>query len=441
MQTKKPAVAEGKRARRGNLSGKLVRNLNIQIERWPVDRLIPSDANPRTHTPEQVALLAASIQAFGFVTPILVGPEGGIIAGEGRLQAAQALGMREVPVLVLADLSEVERHALAIADNQLALNGGWDEDLLRIQLATLNNDEGFDVNSIGFAADELARLLAAQDAAQGLTDENAVPELPETPVSKAGDRWTLGVHKLVVGDATVAADVQRLMGKDAADCAFLDPPFNCGYSGYTEKHLTMQNDRMSDADFKRFLEKACRSLRAAIKPGASVYLCHPSSLQREFQNALEAAGFEVRCQLIWAKNTFAWGFGRYKFQHEPIFYCHVAGQKDPWYGNKSQSTLWLEDKPAASRLHPTMKPVALIERALLNSSKAGDIIVDLFGGSGSTLIACERWERKARLMEIDPRYADVVIRRYQEYSGKSAVLDGDGRTFEEVAQERRERAV
>src|ERR1039458_8593867 len=207
-----------------------MRNLHIQIERWPVDRLIPSAGNPRTHTPEQVALIAASIQAFGFVNPILVGPDGGIIAGEGRLRAAQALGMREVPVIVLADLSEVERRALAIADNQIALNAGWDEELLRIQLATLNNDEGFDVNQFGFGDEELARLWAAQDAAQGLTDENAAPELPETPVSKAGDRWTLGKHKLLVGDATVVADVQRLMGKDAADCAFLDPPYNCDYS-------------------------------------------------------------------------------------------------------------------------------------------------------------------------------------------------------------------
>jgi DNA modification methylase len=422
------------------LSGKFVRNLDIQIERWPVDRLIPSDVNPRTHSPEQVAQIAASIRAFGFINPILVGADGGIIAGEGRLRAAQTLGMREVPVLVLEHLSAVQRRALAIADNQLALNAGWDEELLRIELATLN-DEGFDVNLIGFDGEEVAHLLAAQDAAQGLTDENAVPEVPETPVSTAGDLWTLGEHKLLVGDATVAADVQRLMGTDAADCVFIDPPYNCDYSGYTEERLRMQNDRMSDADFKQFLEKAFRSLRAAIKPGASAYVCHPSSFQREFQNALETAGFRVRCQLIWAKNTFAWGFGRYKFQHEPIFYCHVAGQKDRWYGNKSQSTLWQENKPAASRLHPTMKPVELVERALLNSSKAGDIIVDLFGGSGSTLIGCERRGRKARLMEIDPKYADVVVLRYQEYSGKSAVLAGDGRTFEEVAQERRERAA
>jgi DNA modification methylase len=173
-----------------------------------------------------------------------------------------------------------------------------------------------------------------------------------------------------------------------------------------------------------------------VKPGASLYVCHPSSWQREFQNALESAGFEVRCQIIWAKNTFAWGFGRYKFQHEPLFYCHVAGQKDAWYGDRSQSTLWEENKPSANRLHPTMKPVELVERALVNSSKAGDLILDLFGGSGSTLIGCERRGRKARLMEIDPRYADVIVRRYQGYSGQFAVLDCDGRCFDDIREER-----
>src|SRR5450631_860772 len=223
------------------------------------------------------------------------------------------------------------------------------------------------------------------------------------------------------------------MAGEAADLVFTDPPFNVDYEGYTEKRLKIQGDRMSDADFKRFLEGAFRSCRAAIKPGASLYVCHSSSSQREFQNALESAGLEVRCQIIWAKNTFAWGFGRYKFQHEPIFYCHVAGQSDAWYGDKTQSTLWQEKKPAANRLHPTMKPVELIERALLNSSKAGDLVVDFFGGSGSTLIACERCNRKARLMEIDPRYVDVIVRRWQEYTGREATLNGDGRTFDAVA--------
>src|SRR5271169_7044100 len=210
------------------------------------------------------------------------------------------------------------------------------------------------------------------------------------------------------------------------------PTRNVDYRGYTEERLAIKGDKMSAGEFKQFLESSFRSYRTIVKPGASLYVCHSSSWQREFQDALESAGFEVRCQIIWAKNTFAWGFGRYKFQHEPIFYAHVSDQKDPWYGNKSQSTLWQENKPVANRLHPTMKPVELIERALLNSSKTGDVVVDLFAGSGSTLIACERRGRKARLMEIDPRYADVICQRYQDYTGKAAVLEGDGRTFEEI---------
>ncbi|MEP7353756.1 MAG: DNA methyltransferase, partial [Acidobacteriota bacterium] len=213
------------------------------------------------------------------------------------------------------------------------------------------------------------------------------------------------------------------------------------YEGYTEERLKIQSDNMSADAFVKFLEASFRSYRSIVKPGASLYVCHSSSWQREFQNAIEAAGFEVRCQIIWAKNTFGWGFGRYKFQHEPMFYCHVADHKDAWYGDKSQSTLWQVNKPAANRLHPTMKPIELIERALINSSKAGDLVIDLFGGSGSTIIACERRNRRAGLMELDPRYADVIVRRWEEYTGRQATLEGDGRTFREVQQVRQMVAV
>jgi DNA modification methylase len=410
-----------------------------RIEHWLLDKLIPFARNPRTHSDAQIAQIAASIAEFGFNNPILVDTNAGIIAGHGRLLAARKLQLSEVPVIVLDHLTEKQKRAYVIADNQLALNAGWDEDLLRLELATLAGEE-FDISLIGFDDIELARLLAAQDAADGLTDEDAVPDLPETPISLAGDLWNLGDHRVLVGDATVGTDVARLMAGDAADLIFTDPPYNVSYEGYTEDRLTIKGDRMSDADFKQFLEAAFRSYRTLVKPGASLYVCHSSSWQREFQNALEAAGFEVRCQIIWAKNTFAWGFGRYKFQHEPLFYTHVAGEKDPWYGDKSQSTLWNEKKPAANRIHPTAKPVELIERALLNSSKAGDLVADLFGGSGSTLIACERRNRKARLMEIDPKYGDVIVKRWEEYTGKKATLDGSGRNFEEVASMRRKEA-
>jgi DNA modification methylase len=411
-----------------------------RIEHWLIEKLIPYARNPRTHSDAQIAQIAASIAEFGFNNPILVDTKSGIIAGHGRLLAARKLQLKEVPVIVLDHLTETQKRAYILADNQLALNAGWDESLLRVEIASLQ-EEDFNLNVIGFEDEELAQLLAAQDAAEGLTDEDAVPELSETPISAVGDLWILGNHKLLVGDATNGADVARLMAGDAADLIFTDPPYNVDYEGYTEERLKIKGDRMSDAEFKQFLEAAFRSCRTAVKPGASLYVCHSSSWQREFQNTLESAGFEVRCQIIWAKNTFAWGFGRYKFQHEPLFYAHVAGQKDPWYGDKSQSTLWQENKPAANRIHPTAKPVELIERALLNSSKAGDLVADLFGGSGSTLIACERRNRKTRLMEIDPRYADCIVRRWQEYTGNRAVLEGDGRAFEEIARERLKEAA
>ena len=413
-----------------------LRGIAQRIEHWLIERLIPYARNPRTHSDAQIAQIAASIAEFGFNNPILVDTKAGIIAGHGRLLAARKLGLEEVPVIVLDHLTETQKRAYILADNQLAMNAGWDSDLLRTELAALQ-DENFDLGLIGFEDQELARLLAAQEAAEGLTDENAVPELSQTPTSLTGDLWVLGNHKVLVGDATDQADISSLMAGDAADLAFSDPPYNVAYEGYTDDRLTIQGDRMSDIEFKRFLEQAFRSFRAVVKPGASLYICHSSSWQREFQNALEASGFEVRCQIIWAKNTFAWGFGRYKFQHEPLFYAHVAGEKDQWYGDKSQSTVWQEDKPAANRIHPTSKPVALVERALLNSSKAGDVVADLFGGSGSTLIACERRNRKARVMEIDPRYADCILQRWQDYTGKKAKLDGDGRTFEEISSERR----
>ncbi len=406
-----------------------------QIEQWQVDRLIPYARNPRTHSEAQVAEIAASIAEFGFNNPILVDTRSGIIAGHGRLRAARKLQLGQVPVIVLDHLTELQKRAYILVDNKLAENAAWDEELLRCELAALE-EEGFNLDLIGFDEQELARLLADQEGA-GLTDEDTIPEVPECPISMRGDLWRLGDHKLLVGDATVRDEVERLMAGARADLIATDPPYNVDYEGYTEDRLTLQGDRMTAAEFQTFLSTVCHRYRQIVSPEASLYMCHASSWQREFQNALEEAGFEIRCQIIWAKNTFAWGFGRYKFQHEPIFYAHVAGQKDSWYGDKSQSTLWLENKPAANRIHPTAKPVELMERALINSSKRGDLVVDLFGGSGSTLMACERQKRKARLMEIDPKYADCIVRRWQDYTGERAIHEEDGRVFDDLAQERK----
>jgi DNA modification methylase len=410
-----------------------------QIETWLTDKLVFYVRNPRKND-AAVDRMCGSIKEFGFKVPVLARSDGTVVDGHLRIKAARKLGITEIPVILCDEWTESQVKAFRILVNRSATWADFDEELLSLELQELAAAE-FDLGLSGFDDQEVARLLEAGDATQGLNDEDSVPDAPEAPITRPGELWNLGNHKLLIGDATKRADVGRLMGNDTADLVFTDLPYNCAYEGYTDEHLTIQNDRMSDADYEQFLANAFQSYRSIVKSGASLYVCHPSSWQREFQNAMEAAGFEIRCQVIWAKNTFAWGFGRYKFQHEPIFCSHVAGQTDAWYGDKSQSTLWQANKPAANRLHPTMKPVELIERALVNSSKAGDICADFFGGAGSTLIGCERRGRQARLMEIDCRYAQVIIVRWQEHCGKVAILDGDGRAFAEIAQERRQEAA
>jgi len=309
-----------------------------KIEHWPLDRLIPYARNARTHSDTQVAQIAASIREFGFTNPILVDTHDGIIAGHGRLLGAQIVKLEMVSVIVLDHLTETQKRAYIIADNKLAENAGWDKSALQIELAELQAD-GFAMDLNDFDDEELARLLALNSVEAGLTDEDAVPEVSNLPISVAGNLWLLGDHRVLCGDAKSAPDTARLLGSDTADLVFTDPPYNVDYEGYTEEKLTIKNDKMTSKQFKAFLEAAFRSYRRVIKPSGSLYICHSSSSQREFQDAMEAAGIEVRCQIIWAKNTFAWEFGRYKFQHEQIFYGHVAGEKDPWYGDKSQSTL------------------------------------------------------------------------------------------------------
>ena len=408
--------------------------LDVHVEMWPIGRLVPYLRNPRKND-AAVDRMCGSIQQFGFKVPCLVRSDGEVVDGHLRLKAARKLGITEIPIILCDEWSPAQVKAFRLMVNRSVGWAEWDEEMLGLELLELKGLD-FDLDLTGFDSNELDNYLAGVDATPGLTDEDAAPEPPETPVSRAGDLWMLGNHRVLCGDATNPADIERLMQVERADLVFTDPPYNVDYTGYTKQKLTLKGDRMPEDEFRRFLRTSFDNYRTVIKPGASLYVCHASSVQRDFQDAIESAGFEVRCQIIWAKNTFAWGFGRYKFQHEPIYYCHVAGESDAWYGDKSQSTLWVEKKPAANREHPTMKPVELIERALPNSSKAGDLVVDLFAGSGSTLIACEHRDRNARLMEIDPKYADVIVQRWQEYTGKSATLEGAGRTFAEIASER-----
>lgn len=414
-------------------------NAAITIESRPISWFEFYARNPRKND-QAVERMMGSIREFGFKIPVIARSSGEVVDGHLRLKAAKKLGLEDIPVILCDEWSDAQVKAFRLMVNRSVTWADWDEDLLKLELLDLK-DLNFDLSLTGFDLTELDEYLSSAPVIEGLTDEDAAPEVQEKAVSAPGDLWVMGGHRLLCGDATKESDVSRLLGSDAADLVFTDPPYNVDYEGYTEERLKIQGDRMTTDQFREFLQKAFASYRVLVKPGASLYICHSSSWQREFQDALEAAGFEVRCQIVWAKNTFAWGFGRYKFQHEPIFYAHLAGQKDAWYGNKSQSTLWHEKKPAANRLHPTMKPVELIERALLNSSKAGDCVADLFGGSGSTLIACERRGRKARLMELDPRYADVIVRRWQEYTGKTPTLELTGAPFETVARERGNRSA
>ena len=410
----------------------------LHIERWPLERLIPYARNPRTHTQEQVAQLAASIAEFGFVNPVLVGADGVIIAGHARVMAARKLGVAEAPVIVLDHLSESQRRALVIADNRLAQNAGWDEEMLRVELEALREDE-FNLDLLGFADDEIEALLAdPEESIAGNTEDDAVPGTPETAVTVPGDVWLLGDHRLLCGDSTQIDAVEKVLGGGLADMVFTDPPYNVNYGATMKdklrgKNRAIKNDNLGDG-FEQFLRDACANILAVTK--GAVYICMSSSELHTLHKAFTAAGGHWSTFLIWAKNTFTMGRADYQRQYEPILYGWKEGSDHYWCGARDQGDVWFVKKPVANDLHPTMKPVELVERAIRNSSKSRDTVLDPFAGSGSTLIACEKTGRQARLIELEPRYCDVIIRRFEEFSGKRAVLESDGRGFAEIALER-----
>jgi len=413
-----------------------LRNLLVQI--WPLDRLLPYIRNARTHSDEQVAQVAASIQEFGWTNPILVGSDGVVIAGHARLAAARKLGMEEVPVIVLDHLTPAQRRALVLADNKLALNAGWDEEMLRVEFESLK-EEDFNLNVVGFSDAEIEALLREPEpVAEGQTDEDAVPEMPETAVTVPGDIWLLGPHRILCGDSTQLESVEKVLAGGLADMAFTDPPYNVNYGATMKDKLRgkkrkIANDNLGDG-FDQFLRDACVNMLSVTK--GSIYICMSSSELHTLYRAFTEAGGHWSTFVIWAKNTFTMGRSDYQRQYEPILYGWKEGTDHFWCGARDQGDVWSIKKPVANDLHPTMKPVELVERALRNSSKSRDTVLDPFGGSGTTLIACERTGRQARLIELEPKYCDVIIRRWQEHAGQEATLEGDGRTFREVAGER-----
>jgi len=407
-----------------------------RIEHWPIDKLLPYVRNARQHSDEQIAQIAASIAEFGFVNPILTGADGVLVAGHGRLAAARKLGLATVPVVVLDHLTPTQRRALVLADNRLAELATWDDALLRIELEALQ-DDGFDLDLTGFDADALAELLAGEEPEhEGQTEDDAVPEIPEEPVSKPGDVWRLGPHRLVCGDATAAeAYAQLFPDGERADMVFTDPPYNVNYANSAKdklrgKHRPILNDALG-AGFHDFLYDAL-SLLVAHTRGA-IYVAMSSSELDTLQAAFRSAGGHWSTFIIWAKNTFTLGRADYQRQYEPILYGWPEGAERHWCGDRDQGDVWQIKKPQKNDLHPTMKPVELVERAIRNSSRPGDVVLDPFGGSGTTLIAAEKSGRVARLIELDPKYADVIVRRWQDWTGQQATREADGLAFDQAA--------
>jgi DNA modification methylase len=406
---------------------------DLAITWRPLGELIPYARNPRTHSDAQVAQIAASIREFGWTNPVLVDGANGIIAGHGRVLAARTLGLGRVPVIELAHMTESQKRAYVLADNQLALNAGWDEALLRLELADLS-ELGFDLGRVGVSVGALARLLAG-DGRTGLTEDDDAPGLPDQAVTRPGDLWVLGEHRLLCGDATMPADVERVLDSRLADMTFTDPPYNVEYGSSAKDTLRgtkrqILNDDLG-AGFEAFLLDACTNILSVTK--GACYICMSSSELDTLQRAFRTAGGKWSTFVIWAKNTFTLGRADYQRQYEPILYGWKDGANHYWCGARDQGDVWFFDKPVRNDLHPTMKPVALVERAIRNSSKSGDTVLDPFGGSGSTLIASAKSGRHARLIELDPKYCDVTVQRWHAWTGERAALEGEGRSFEEIA--------
>jgi len=403
-----------------------------KIQQWPVAKLIPYARNARTHSDEQVAQIAASIAEFGFTNPILTGADGVIVAGHGRLAAAQKLAMELVPVVVLEHLSPTQRRALVIADNRIAENAGWDETMLRVEMEALQLDD-FDMSLTGFDADALAELMAGGSGDDsGNTDDDTVPEVQETPISRTGDVWLLGPHRLLCGDSTLAESYAQLLQGEEVDMVFTDPPYNVNYANTAKdkmrgKNRAILNDNLGDGFYDFLL--------AALTPTVSncrgaIYVAMSSSELDVLQSAFREAGGKWSTFVIWAKNTFTMGRSDYQRQYEPILYGWPEGGKHHWCGDRDQSDVWQIKKPHKNDLHPTMKPVELVERAIRNSSRPGNSVMDPFGGSGTTLIAAEKTGRVGRMIELDPKYVDVIVRRWQDWTGKQATRESDGVAFD-----------
>lgn len=382
----------------------------MDIQNVPIDSIKPYAKNPRKND-AAVDRVAASIREFGFKQPIVADEDGVIIVGHTRHKAAKKLGLQKVPVLYARDLSPEQAKAYRLADNRTAEFSEWDMELLAGELVGL---EEFDMSRFGF------------EPPPGAIVEDEAPDPPDIPVSRPGDLWQLGRHRLLCGDSTRPECMDKLMGGGAADLVLTDPPYNVDYEGATKDKLRIQNDRMADQAFLAFLSQAFTLMHRYSRSGAPIYVFHADSEGYNFRTAFRQAGYILRQCLVWVKDSMVMGRQDYQWQHEPILYGWKEGTAHAWYGGRKQTTIIEHDRPLRSAEHPTMKPVGLCAYLIRNSSREGDVVLDSFGGSGSTLIACEHTGRTCYTMELDPRYCDVIIGRWEALSNEKAVLLNEG---------------
>ena len=393
----------------GVRKGKTMRRYeNVKIE-----KLIPYRNNARTHSDEQVEKIAKSMREFGFINPVLVDGKFNIIAGHGRVLGAKKLGMKEVPCLFIEDLTEEQKRAYIIADNRLAEDAGWDKEMLKIELEELQN-LNFDISLTGFEMDDFDFGMDETEVIEDEFDET----VPEEPKSKKGEIYKLGKHYLMCGDSTDINDVEKLMNGAKVDLFLTDPPYNVDYQGGTG--LTIQNDNMDEDTFREFLKVSFFNANTVMKEGAVFYIWHADSEGYNFRGACHDIGWKVRQCLIWCKNTLVMGRQDYHWKHEPCLYGWKEGASHLWASDRRQTTVLEFDRPSVSKEHPTMKPVGLFDYLIKNNTKKDDVVLDLFAGSGTTVIACEQNGRVAYSMELDPRYVDVIIARWEKLTGEQA---------------------
>lgn len=407
--------------------------MKLTFETWPIERCVDYARNPRKND-HAVDKVAAAIREFGFRVPIVAKSDGTVVDGHLRLKAAKKLALKEVPVVLADDMNEAQIKAFRLSVNKMAELAQWDNELLALEFTELE-DMGFDLTLTGFEADEIGALFP-EEAKEGLTDDDAVPDAPAVPASREGDVWVLGHHRLMCGDSTSIEHMERLCEGQLVDMWLTDPPYNVAYEGGTKEKLTIKNDSMSNDAFRQFLCDAYSAAHAVMKAGAVFYIWHADSEGYNFRGAASDVGWKVRQCLIWKKSSLVLGRQDYQWMHEPCLYGWKDGAAHLWATDRKQTTILEFAKPSRNGEHPTMKPVELFEYQMLNNTKGSDLVLDSFAGSGTTAIACEKHGRKARLMELDPRYCDVIVKRWEGWTGQQATLEATGQTFAELSAER-----